>query len=184
MTKQLSPNSTICHVGGGMKEGARANINLLCLVGACVGIAAMFTNWIYFPPSMPGPPPLGKEASLVFLISLGTTGTSIATLCFSAALLFTAGTLIALVSPLGGVSQVAGLLVLAVAINRSADQIPLDGITQTMRIRAGIYAGVLSAALVLISLFPGVGFGSLRTHPQSTLRLTERLLTVTISRKK
>ena len=150
------------------------NINLLCVVGALVGVAALVLSWIYEPPSMLGPSSIRNEPTIVYMVANRY-------LYYGAAVLFLLGTASSFVSPLGGILQLASLGLFAQGMIGSGDDHWLDGIDPQQQIRAGICLGTASCVLILISLALPFGTGRLRPGRSRSIRLVERLLTISQS---
>jgi hypothetical protein len=146
------------------------NVNLLCGVGACIGVAALFLTWIYEPLHVT----IRNEPTIVYMVATQY-------LYYGAAVVFLIGTVVAFVSPLGGVLQVAGLIVFALGIVDSGNDQWLKGYDPQQELRIGMYLGIVSCSLVLASLFRPLGTGKLRPARVRHIRLVERLLTVSQS---
>jgi hypothetical protein len=150
------------------------NVNLLCIIGACIGVAALFVAWIHEPPNMPGPPNIRYEPTIVYMVENQY-------LYYGAAVMFLIGTLTAFASPLGGVLQSGGLVLFAQGIIESGNDQWLDGIDPQQELRVGMCLGMASCSLVLTSLFSPLGTGRLRPARSRKVRLFERLLTISQS---
>jgi len=150
------------------------NVNLLCVVGACIGVAALFLEWIYEPPNMPTHLGMLNYPTILYMVVTRY-------LYYGAAVMFLLGTVIAFVSPIGGIPQLASLMVFAYGMVESGNDPRLDGFDPQQKIWIGMGLGIVSCALILTSLFTPWGTGNLR-HPRSkNIRSVERLLTVTLS---
>ena len=154
---------------------ARLNVNLLCIAGACIGIAAMTFTWVYYPPTMPSPPSPYMTPTILFMVSHHA-------IAFIAALLFVVGTASAFASPLGGFVQVSSLTIFAKDIIESANDPWLDGIDPQHQLQIGAWLGILSTTMVLTSLACPIGLGKMRADSWSELRLGQRILTVSRTR--
>ncbi len=150
------------------------NVNLLCLVGASIGVVSAFVAWINEPPTIPGPWSNYREPSLIFMVANHY-------LYRGAAAVFLIGTLAAFASSLGGVLQTASLIVFAKGIIDSGGDPWLDGIDPQQTLNIGMYLGIVSCALVMTSLSSPLGTGCLRPGRSRNIRLMERLLTFTHS---
>jgi hypothetical protein len=150
------------------------NVNLLCIIGASIGVAAIFLTWIHEPPTMPGPPSIRYEPTVVYMVTNHY-------LYYGASAVFLIGTIAALASPLGGIMQSASLMVFAVGIIDSGSDPWLDGIDPQQELRVGMYLGIVSCTLVMTSLFSPLGTGRLSPGRSRRIRLMERLLTVSPS---
>jgi hypothetical protein len=150
------------------------NVNLLCLIGASIGVVALFTAWINEPPSMPGPPSITLEPSIVYMVTNQY-------LYWGISAAFLIGTIAAFASPLGGILQSASLIAFAVGIVESGSDPWLDGIDPQQTLSVGMCLGIVSCTLVMTSLFSPLGTGSLRPVKPRKIRLMERLLTITPS---
>jgi hypothetical protein len=148
------------------------NVNLLCLIGACIGVVALFVAWINEPPTMPGPWHISWEPSVIYMVTNHY-------LYYGASAVFLIGTMAALASPLGGTLQTASLIIFAIGIIDSGSDLWLDGINPQQTLRIGMYLGIVSCTLVTTSLFSPLGTGKLRPGKSRKIRLIERLLTVT-----
>jgi len=150
------------------------NVNLLCVVGACIGVAAVFLTWIHEPPSMLGPRSIHYEPTIVYMVVTQY-------LYYGAATMFLLGTVAAFASPVGGIPQLASLMLFAQGIVESGDDPWLDGIDPQQRLRIGMYLGMASCFLVLSGLLSPLGTGKLRPGRCRSIRLVERFLTVSQS---
>jgi len=150
------------------------NVNLLCVVGACIGVAALFLTWIYEPPSMPGPRSIHYEPTIVYMVVTQY-------LYYGAATMFLLGTVAAFASPIGGIPQLASLMLFAQGIVESGDDPWLDGIDPQQQLRLGMWFGMASCFLILASLFIPLGTGKLRPARSRNIRLVERFLTISQS---
>lgn len=148
------------------------NINLLCLIGASIGMVAVLVAWISEPLSIPSPPSIRWEPSIVYMVTNHYLyyGTSAA---------FLVGTIAAFVSPLGGILQSASLVAFAMGIIESGGDPWLDGIDPQQTLRVGMYLGIVSCTLVMTSLLTPIGTGSLSPGKARRIRLMERLLVIT-----
>jgi hypothetical protein len=156
------------------------NFNLLCIVGACIGVAALLLTWIHIPETMLGPPPPPQierryTPTIVYMIF-----NYIGSLYLAAAIIFLLGTIAALVSPIGGIQQLVSIIAFAYGIVESGFHRPLDGIDQQQQLGIGMCLGLASCALVLLSLFRRLEKGRLRIVVPGNIGLAERLLTVSL----
>jgi hypothetical protein len=129
------------------------SINILCLCGLILGIAAVFSTWTYYSE--------GDYTSTTYLITILPP-----TVLIAGASLFVLGTILAILTPLAGLVQVAGLVgFLAPTMDRAALWSEHSGGSVEFGPSVGFYVGVLSAVLVLASLIHpmGPGFGRSRT---------------------
>lgn len=152
--------------------GPAWNVNLLCMVGASIGLLAVFVAWMNEPPGIPGPPDIRWEPSIAYMLANHY-------LYFGASAAFLVGTIVAFASPIGGILQSASLAAFAIGIVESGSDPWLDGIDPQQTLRVGMYLGIASCTLVLTSLFSPLGTGKLRPGKSRKIGLTERLLTVT-----
>ncbi len=128
-------------------------VNLLCLVGATVGVLALLTPWCFLKASDSGP---GYDASTPFNTgSLREIMSPSEMRSFS--ILMIAGTLISFISPVGGGLQVSGILLFLYNYvgGRPAFSIP------EIRIIPGFGAlfAIISSGFVLASLLWPMGIG-------------------------
>jgi len=136
---------------------AKVRVNVLCLVGALLAVAAIFSTWIT----------LGfmfwtKEMNLIDVFNQVESSSDF----WLPAVLFLVGTIVAFVSPLGGVMQVIGVPLFISAFGSNADGKLPSGI--------GPYLGFAAAIIVLASLAYPVGLGY-RAKPAGILG---RVLTI------
>lgn len=150
------------------------NVNLLCLVGACIGLVAAFVVWINEPPSIPGPPNIRWEPSVVYMVTNHY-------LYYGISAAFLVGTIVAFASPIGGIMQSASIVAFAIGIVESGNDPWVDGIDPQQTLRIGMYLGIVSCTLVMTSLISPLGIGDLRPGKGRKIRLMERLLTITPS---
>ena len=149
-------------------------MNLLCIVGASLGVIAVFLTWINEPMTMPGPPDIRYEPTIVYMIVNHY-------LYYWASAAFLVGTVAAFATPLGGILQTGSLLVFAAGIIDSGSDPWLDGIDPQQELRAGMYLGIVSCTLVMTSLFSPLGTGHLRPGKSRRIVLIERLMTISPS---
>jgi len=131
-----------------------ARINLLGLVGAITGIVAIFSTW------------LGLGHLITFNLIDVLNDVSVNGIAWYSAVLFITGTLVALLSPVGGVLQVGGLSLWWYYVLQESDKIPS---------KVGSYIGLISAVIVLASMARPLGPGLI----EGPFELKSRLLTFT-----
>ena len=159
---------------GGSGAGPAWNVNILCIVGAAIGVVAVFLAWIHEPPSMPSPPHIQYEPTIVYMVTEQY-------LYYGASVAFLVGTVAAFATPLGGFLQSGGLLVFAAGIIDSGGDPWLDGIDPQQELRAGMYLGIVSCTLVMTSLYSPLGTGNLRPGRSRRIAPAERLMTISRS---
>lgn len=150
------------------------SLNLLCVIGACMGVVALFVEWLYNPPTIPGPVDIRWHPTIVYMVTNHY-------LYYGAATAFLVGTVAAFVSPLGGAFQSVGVTAFALGMIESGDDLWLDGIDPQQELRIGMCLGMVSCALVVASLFAPVGTGRLRPSRERHISLADRFLTVSVS---
>ncbi len=130
-------------------SGIQLRVNVLCVLGAALGIASLFLPWI-----VGGDLPHNVEYSdlLVNDILLGSPIFTAAFILFCT--MFLVGTGLAFVTPTGGFVQLAGLLGFLYAYPDAYRD--MQG---TQEISWGAYLGILSAAIVLVGLCLPIGPG-------------------------
>ena len=151
--------------------GPAWNVNMLCIVGAVIGVVAVFLTWIHEPPSMPSPPSIQYDPTIAYMVTNQY-------LYYGASVAFLVGTVAAFATPLGGVLQTGGLLVFAAGIIDSGNDLWLDGIDPQQELRAGMYLGIVSCTLVMTSLFSPLGTGGLRPGKSRRITPVQRLMTI------
>lgn len=161
------------------------SVNVLCLCGAIIGVAAALSSWVCY-----------SEMGYSVTVALGeyiqpSHYDSFHPLLFYGGMLFVVGTLLSFLTPLSGIVQGTGLSLFAVdflGISAHLDDVEVV-------LRTGFYAGIVSAALVLASLFVpmGPGFGSVRhgfrhrlsvfrgARPGRNVRVAQRLRAIETS---
>ncbi len=165
---------------GVQSEGSVAlawNVNLLCILGASIGVVSLFVAWIHVPPTIGawvGSSRIQFEPSIVYMVTDRY-------IYYGAAAAFAVGTIAAFASPLGGILQSASLVIFALGMIDSGNELPLEGIDQQQTLMVGMCLGIVSCALVTTSLFKPLGTGSLHPRGPRKIRLMERLLTITPS---
>lgn len=141
---------------------SQTRVNLLCLAGAVIGVIAIFSRWV------------GNwliDLNLLDVMNLSDSAEG-ASNYFLPGLVFIIGTLVAFLSPLGGVLQIIGSpWFIVVWANRHEGEI-LSSV--------GPYLGIASAIVVLISMVRPLGPGLL-TGP---FRTKSRLIAFSIERDK
>lgn len=120
----------------------RVRLNILCLVGAIVGVAAIFSTWISL-----GFLFWSREMNLIDVYNHVESSSDF----WLPAVLFLAGTLVAFVTSLGGIMQIIGVPLFMSAFVSHADGRLPSGI--------GPYLGLVAAIIVLASLAHPVGVG-------------------------
>jgi hypothetical protein len=131
-----------------------ARINLLGLVGAITGIVAIFSTW------------LGLGHLITFNLIDVLNDVSANGIAWYSAVLFITGTLVALLSSVGGVLQVGGVSLWWYYVLRESDKIPS---------KVGSYIGLISAIIVLASMVRPLGPGLMK----GPFELKSRLLVFT-----
>ena len=121
---------------------ARVRVNVLCLVGALLAVISVFSTWIT----------LGffvwtREMNLIDVYNQVESSSDF----WLPAILFLMGTLVAFLTPLGGIMQAIGAPLFMSAFASLADGRLPSGI--------GPYLGLAAAAIVLASLAYPVGVG-------------------------
>jgi len=169
---------------GGSKKPDRAsrrNLNRLCILGACLGVASFFLIWMYVPLTMLEPAPIhpSHTPSIVYMTGLMGERSFVTNLYVVAAFVFLLGTLLAFLFPVGGLLQLASIVMFCYGVVGSGFQTPLDGYSQQQLPREGMLLGIVSCALVLLSVFSSFQGGRLRIGRPSVATLHERLLTFT-----
>jgi len=130
-------------------------INVLCIIGSIVGICSFFIPWIY---AWGWISPSGDN---LFVISSDTHYSIDWRL---SALIFIIGSIIALLSPIGGFIQFTGVgMMIGLLATVTYPHGTMD---------SGIIIGLISALFVTISFFKPIGIGFNNT----SLRLRDRLV--------
>ena len=150
------------------------NLNLLCIVGACLGIAALFLTWISQSAAWAVD---SLEPTILQMVVYQHGSLSLVSdeLYYFAAVLFLVGSFAALATPVGGILQSISLVSFAWCVLDSGDE---TAWIYPQELRLGMYLGMASCCLVLMSLFIPLGTGSLRPGKSRNIRLTNRLLTI------
>ncbi len=133
-------------------------VNALCFIGAVIGVIAIFSVWmssifiLWY-----------RDWNLFNVVSDLNSSTRF----WLPALLFILGTVVAFISPLGGLAQVAGICIWFSDTVAFADKLPS---------KIGPYLGIISAVIVLVSAVKPVGLGY-QSKPTGALG---RLLTISM----
>ena len=122
-------------------------VNLLCLAGAFLGALAVTLEWLAQTYDNPRVGTGTYHFDLMGLLGSGLTDE----LFVIAAGLFLAGTLIAIITPYAGFLQLGGLLIFFGKV--------VPGMVSETSVGLGAIFGIVSAILVLYSLFNPVGVG-------------------------
>ena len=120
-------------------------INFLGLVGAVIGAIAIFSTWITITFLI-----WGKSMNLMDVVNEAGTPSD----WWLPSILFIVGTLIAFVSPVGGVLQLVGAPWFIIVFTQHADGRIPSGI--------GPYLGIASAIIVLASMARPLGLGLMK----------------------
>jgi hypothetical protein len=173
-------------------EGAEVRVNIVCLTGAILGIACVFLPWAVATLSLVGGGQAqvhqtGGVAPVDFLNS--TLDQGLLDLMY-AAILFTIGSALALLTPFGGIGQLTGIVVFGLRLKDSLSHlIPMP----TTTLRPGLtweyssslgpcfYLAILATTLTLASFVVSVRFDPSRKYwLKASLRMPirERLLSI------
>jgi len=117
----------------------KLNVNLLGLVGAVIGVVAIFLAWLEAG---------GMTADLRDALDMPSSE-----LGYTAAIIFIVGTVIALVSSIGFILQLAGVAAWAMWFSDTYQG--FSGVN----LGVGFYLGIVSAVIVLVSLVKPMGIG-------------------------
>lgn len=145
-------------------QPAKATVNVLCLIGAIIGLTAVFLSWIWTRAGF-----VQEERSIWHLVSDMLPHDALDLFVVSG-VLFVFGSLIALVTPAGGLLQAIGLVGFYFREVDREEWLP-SGVVGGLAI--GWYLGILSAALVLASMvLPlGIGYSDLTMNWSRRLRV-------------
>ena len=129
-------------------------LNVLCVCGAIVGLAAVFCSWLVVTEGN-----AGESTSLATILDEGASLWRDWEGYFGLSLLFVIGTVLAFVSPLSGLLQALGLGVIAWRVLDARSSLADGGYEGEFGVGLGFYLGALSAGLVVISLIVPQGPG-------------------------
>lgn len=132
------------------QQPAKATVNVLCLIGAIIGLAAVFLSWSRIRVGF-----FQEERSIWHLVSDMLPHDPLDLFVVSG-VLFVFGSLLALVTPTGGLLQAIGLAGFYVREVDMEEWLP-SGTAGGLAI--GWYLGIFSAALVLTSMVLPLGMG-------------------------
>lgn len=153
-------------------------INVLCVVGAMVGLSCLLTTWALVTETPPGWPTSAHSKSIEIvpdawspIDTLAAAGDPLSTAYGSSELvafsiLFVLGTALAFLTPLGGAPQLVGVLGFYTV---SSEHLFVSEFT------AGLVVATAAALIVLASLWFPLGVG----YERGPVSLKSRLLTVT-----
>jgi len=121
-------------------------VNVLGLVGAAIGVAAIFSVWVI---------ELNGLVNLNLIDVLNDADVASNNLALSSAIFFIIGTLVAFLSPIGGILQIGGVLLwwnymLGVHSGMPSSAVPAS------------YVGLVSAIIVLASIVRPFGPGLMK----------------------
>lgn len=132
----------------GVQTEPAVSVNVLCLLGAIVGIVSLFLPWCVL---VDGPNELGRSL-LAFMVD--SRGLPLEPM-FVAALMFITGTVVAFLFPAASAVQAAGVVLFLQTFMAFPDSI----MGWHYELSSGFYAGILSSAMVLAGLLRPVGPG-------------------------
>jgi hypothetical protein len=139
---------------GAAHHGNRVRVNVLCLVGATIGLASILLPWAG---TRAGPFLYEENAFVVWIWNLVQDLVSVPDL-YVAFLLFLGGTILAFLTSVGGIFQAIGLIGFYLEeIDRQASlgqHSSYEG-----QFAFGFYFAILSSALVLASIVKPLGIG-------------------------
>ncbi len=132
------------------EDSLNHSVNYLCIIGAVVGAAAVFGPWLSFSAGdLDGTTTLSRIVSTRWSDDTGD-------LFFIGGGLFIGGTVLAAVlSPISGFAQIAGLALFYMRLQ----DIEYAPSYSSYGVGTGFYMGVLSAAIVVVSLLRPTGTG-------------------------
>ena len=152
----------------------KTRINILCLCGVVIGVASLFATWVTFAVLMPNDAPViaGTKSGLDFLTDKEAMDGSLYGMdgwieekfhaCQVALIIFAAGLAIALITPIGGFVQLAGVLFLYQATQPNEGLHWLHGLGTEV----GFTIGFVSSFIVLLSIVIPLGLSlSYRANP-------------------
>ena len=142
--KALSPADGLTYWGFGTK----LRINVLCIVGAVIGIVSLFAVWLTVGIGHHGSPPIEIHTGLELFLESNTYWHIDPSIHILFAL-FAVGAFIGFVSPLGSVLEAAGISYLYLN-NPFPDSQPYE-------FQIGLYLGVLSSIVMFLSVLYPVG---------------------------
>lgn len=131
-------------------QPAKATVNVLCLIGAIIGLTAVFLSWNWI-----GAGFVQEERSIWHLVWDMLPHDALDLFVVSG-VLFVFGSLLALVTPTGGLLQAIGLVGFYVREVDMEEWLPSGWVGG---LAIGWYLGILSAALVLASMVLPLGIG-------------------------
>lgn len=134
--------------------GYGRSINVLCICGAIIGVAAVFCEWTYF-----SQVDYFVTGNLIDYIVPDRYHDPL-DLSLIGGLIFVLGTGLAFVTPLSGLVQASGMVAFAIEIrNRASDVSSYSDGTMEFGLWIGFYVGIASAAIVLLSIPVPMGPG-------------------------
>ena len=136
---------------------ARVRLNILCLVGAVIGVVAVFSTWITV-----GFMFWSREMNLIDVYNQVESSSDL----WLPAILCLIGAVVAFISPLGGVMQIVGVPLFISAFTSNTDGKLPSGI--------GPYLALVGAVIVLASLVYPIGVG----YRQKPAGVLGRLLSI------
>ena len=148
-------------------EGAR--VNIFCLVGAVIGVVAVFSTWIAVRLTSPISSSV-LEHNLVDIYDFA----GIVSDYNLAVVLLLIGAIVAFISPLGGMLQLVGTLLFISAYPATANIILPSGFQWEENIGLGPYLALVGAVIVLASLVYPVGLG----YRQKPVGVIGRFITI------
>lgn len=146
--RNIPPGSKPVHLGG------RVRVNMLCLIGATIGLASIALPWAG---TRAGPLLYEERAFVVWIWDLvqelrGEPG------LYVAFILFLGGTILAFLTSIGGIFQAIGLSSFYLnEIDRQASMAQHSSFEGQFAV--GFYLAILSSMLVLVSIVKPLGIG-------------------------
>jgi hypothetical protein len=125
-------------------------INILCLVGAVVGFAAIFSPWTWMDGFSRYPNNLDDIISYLYHILAGNW-------MLPGGVIFCFGVLFSFLTPLGGIAEAIGLALFLVDARVWIGN--MDGPSTTAGFGAGFYLGIVSSAIICFSAWKPMGIG-------------------------
>jgi len=150
-----------------LDSAAKFRVNLLCLAGALMALAAVGVPWFTHQMAYTNPPITEYDSHSLYMVLDQSYGIE-ATL---AGIVFIAGTAASFATPLGGFAQAFGIFWFWLARNEITGTLTSEQWIDKNYFDSGFYLGIIACATILASMFVPIGIGYILRRKTLAARL-------------